>query len=309
MPTIALLCATARGLRALDRLAALVPAAQLLVFSFREDPWEPPFFDAIHRRAAELGARFYEARQVGADRCQPVWDAAPVDLLLAVNWRYVVPPAVYLRARLGAYVFHDSLLPGYLGFSPTVWAMINGEDHTGATLLTMAEGYDEGDIVGQTRVDIGLDDTIAGVTERVTEAYLALLDAHLPALLAGTAPRTPQDRSYATYTCKLLPEDMRIDWSWPTARIHNLIRAVTAPYPGAYTTLEGRRVTIWRAERLRLARRYVGRVPGRVAEVRPGAGTVILTGDGALLLTQVQPEGGDIMPAELLLNRISHTLR
>lgn len=309
MPTIALLCATARGLRVLDRLAALAPGADLLVFSFREEPWEPPFFDAIRGRAAELGVRFCEARQVGADRCQPVWDAAPVDLLLAVNWRYVVPPPVYTRARLGAYVFHDSLLPGYLGFSPTVWAMINGEDHTGATLMTMAAGYDEGDIVGQARVDIGLDDTIAQVTGRVTEAYLALLDAHLPALLAGTAPRTPQDRSYATYTCKLLPEDMRIDWSWPTARIHNLIRAVTAPYPGAHTTLDGQRLTVWRAERLRLARRYVGRVAGRVAEVRPGAGTVVLTGDGALLLTQVQLAGQEPAPAEAVLNRISHTLR
>jgi methionyl-tRNA formyltransferase len=147
------------------------------------------------------------------------------------------------------------------------------------------------------------------VTERVTEAYLALLAAQLPALLAGTVPRTPQDRSAATYTCKLLPDDLRIDWHWPTARVYNLIRAVTAPYPGAYTTLDGHRLTVWGAERLPLARHYVGRAPGRVVEVRPGAGSVVLTGDGALLLTQVQPEGRDALPAETVLSRISHTLR
>ncbi len=309
MFTIALLCATARGLRVLNRLAELVPDARLLVFSFREETWEPPFFDDIRARAAEVGAQFHEARQVGAERWQPVWDAASPDLLLAVNWRYLVPPPVYRRARLGAFVFHDSLLPAYRGFSPTVWAMINGEDHTGATLLTMADGYDEGDIVGQMRVDIGPDDTIAAVTERVTEVYLALLETHLPALLAGQAPRTPQDHSAATYTCKLLPDDMRIDWAWPTARTHNLIRAVTAPYPGAHTTLDGQRLTIWQAERLPLARQYVGRVPGRVVEVRPGAGAVVLTGDGALLLTRIQLEGAEPASADAVLNRLSHTLR
>jgi methionyl-tRNA formyltransferase len=303
------LCATARGLRVLNRLAELAPDAHLSVFSFREETWEPPFLDDIRARALELGAQFHEARQVGAERWKPVWDAAPVDLLLAVNWRYIVPQSVYSRARLGAYVFHDSLLPAYAGFSPTVWAMINGEDHTGVTLLTMAEGYDEGDIVGQARVDIGPDDTIADVTGRVTEAYLTLLETHLPALLTGNPSRIAQDRSYATYTCKLLPDDMRIDWTWPTVRIYNLIRAVTAPYPGAYTALDGQRLTVWRAERLPLTRRYVGRVPGRVAEVRPGMGTVVLTGDGALLLTHVQLAGQEPAPADAVLNRISLTLR
>lgn len=309
MPTVALLCATTRGLRVLNRLAELIPEARLLVFSFREDPWEPPFLDRIQARAAELGAQFCEARQVGAERWQPLWDAAQPDLLLAVNWRYLVPPAVYHRPRLGAYVFHDSLLPAYRGFSPTVWAMINGEDHTGVTLLTMADGYDEGDIVGQLRVEVNPDDTIAVVTERVTEAYLALLETHLPALLTGQAPRKPQDHSAATYTCKLLPDDMRIDWAWPTTRIYNLIRAVTAPYPGAHTTLDGRRLTIWGAERLKAARRYIGRVPGRVVEIRPGVGTVVLTGDGALLLTRVQLEGAEPTTADAILNRLSHTLR
>jgi methionyl-tRNA formyltransferase len=237
-----------------------------------------------------------------------VWANNPVDLMFAVSWRYIIPEKVYERARLGAYVFHDSLLPEYRGFSPTVWAIINGEDHTGVTLLEMAGDYDTGDIIAQSRVPIGPDDTIADTLERVTETYLTLLRTHLPALVSATASRTPQDESRATYTAKLLPEDFRIDWNWPTQRIYNLIRATTAPYAGAYTTLEGQKLTIWSARLLENPRRYVGRVPGRVVEFKADTGAVVLTGDGALLLTQVQPVGGESLPAAAILNKLSYTL-
>lgn len=305
---VALFIATRRGIQFLHKLRALLPDADLLVFSFEEDPWEPPFLEDIRRLTLDYGGQFHQSRQVGAARWQPLWESQPIDLMFAVSWRYIIPPHVYQRARLGAYVFHDSLLPAYRGFSPTVWAMINGEDHTGVTLLEMADDYDTGRIIGQVRVPLGPDESIAAVLERVTEHYLSLLETHLPGLLDGTTPRMVQDESHATYTAKLLPEDFQIDWHWPAQRIHNLIRAVTAPYAGAYTTLNGQKLTIWSARRLDQPRRYVGRVPGRVVEVRPEAGVVVLTGDEPLLITQVQPEGGEITPAAALLNRISYTL-
>lgn len=304
---IALFCATRRGYRFLETLARLAPDAELVVFSFKEDPWEPPFLDDIGQLAERLDARFYEAKQVGAARWQALWEATPVDLMFSVNWRYIIPPAVYERARLGAYVFHDSLLPAYRGFSPTVWAIINGEDLTGVTLFEMVQDFDAGQIIGQQRVPIGPDDTIAMVLEQVTEAYLQLLERHLPDLRDGTAALTPQDESRVTYTCKLLPEDYRINWHDSTGTIYNLIRAVTAPYPGAHTTLNGQALRIWGARRL-AEKAYIGRVPGRVVEIHPGEGTVVLTGDGTLLITHVQLEGGDILPADQVLNRISYTL-
>lgn len=305
---IALFCATRRGYRFLQTLHDLMPDAELCVFSFREERWEPPFLDDIRRLTLECGGQFYESKQVGAPRWDEVWANNPVDLMFAVSWRYIIPEKVYERARLGAYVFHDSLLPEYRGFSPTVWAIINGEDHTGVTLLEMAGDYDTGDIIAQSRVPIGPDDTIADTLERVTETYLTLLRTHLPALVSATASRTPQDESRATYTAKLLPEDFRIDWNWPTQRIYNLIRATTAPYAGAYTTLEGQKLTIWSARLLENLRRYVGRVPGRVVEFKADTGAVVLTGDGALLLTQVQPVGGESLPAAAILNKLSYTL-
>ncbi len=299
---IALFCATQRGYRVLQKLIELAPQADLLVFSFREEPWEPPFLDDIRTLAESHGAQFVETKQVA--RWGSLWDTTPVDLMLAVNWRYIIPASVFQRAP--AYVFHDSLLPAYRGFSPTVWAMINGEDHTGVTLFEMVEDYDRGDIVGQERVPIAPADTIDLVTYRVTDAYVRVLEKYLPALLNGTATLIPQDEAQATYTCKLLPEDFRIDWSWPTSRIDNLIRAVTAPYAGAYTTLNGQKLTIWAAQPV--AAPYVGRIPGRVINMDAASGVTILTGDSALLLTRVQLDGHDPAPAAEVVNRISFTL-
>lgn len=305
---IALFCATRRGYRCLQKLHELAPDADLLVFSFHEDSWEPPFLEDIQQLAESLGAQFIESRQVGAQRWVDLWDSTPVDLMLAVSWRYMIPSQVYKGARLGAYVMHDSLLPAYRGFSPTVWAMINGEDYTGVTLLEMADDFDAGDIIDQTRVAIGPDDTIAALLERVTESYLNLLDNHLPDLLAGTVSATPQEHSRATYTAKLVPGDFEIDWHWSTERIYNLIRATTTPYAGAFTHFEGQKLYVWGAKLLDRPRQYVGRIPGRVAEIREGEGTVILTGDGLLLLTEVQIENGERLPAAQVLNRFSYTL-
>ncbi len=306
---IAVLCATRRGYRFLQKLLTLAPEAELVVFSFHEEPWEPPFLDEIRTLVEAQGHRFHEAKNVGGRRWRDFWETTPVDLMFVVSWRFLVPPEVFRRPRLGTFVWHDSLLPAYRGFSPTVWAILNGEDHTGVTLFEMAEEVDSGDIVDQERVPIGPDDPIRVVMERVTEAYLVLLERNLPLLIAGTAPRRPQDPSQATFTCKRLPQDNRIDWTAPTSQVYNLIRAVSAPYPGAYTYLDGRKLIVWEARRVPDAPRYVGRVPGRVVQVRPGEGALVLTGDGVLLLTQVQLEGMAPTCASEVLHSLSQTLQ
>lgn len=305
---IVTLCATQRGYRFLRKLSDLVPHCELVVFSFPEEPWEPRYLDDIRQLTLERGGQFFEAKQVGAARWRQFWDSTAIDLMFAVSWRYMIPASVYQRARLGTFVFHDSLLPAYRGFAPTVWSIINGEDHTGVTLFEIAEHVDEGAVVAQKRVPIGPDDFITDVLERVTESYLELLEQNLEQLIQGTAPRSPQDELFATYTCRRLPEDNQIDWTASTASIYNLIRAVSRPYPGAFTYLGGEKMTIWSAKRLANPRRYVGRVPGRVVEVRPGEGTVVLTGDGSLLLAEVQVEGGEAVCASDVLNSLAHTL-
>ena len=157
-------------------------------------------------------------------------------------------------------------------------------------MLYAAEGVDTGDIVDQIRVKIEPDKTIADVMEKITAAYLTMLERNLPLLKAGRAPRRPQDHSLATYTCKRMPDDNLIDWQQPTQVIFNLIRAVTHPYPGAYTSYRGAKMTIWSARPHPIVRRYVGVIPGRVIEIWPNEGVVVSTGDGTLLIRTVQIE-------------------
>ena len=229
---IALLAATHRGLAVLRRLHALAPAADFSIFSFREEPWEPPFLDTIREETERIGGTFFETRKIGEDRLAGFWDTVPVDLILAVSWRYMIPPEVYGRAKLGAFVFHDSLLPAYRGFAPTAWAVINGEDHTGVTLFEISPDVDAGDIVDQRRVAIGPDETMSTIIERVTVAYMELLEKNLEALLNGTSVRRPQDHTRATYTCRRTPEDGQIGWNRTTRDVLNLIRGAVGTVPG-----------------------------------------------------------------------------
>lgn len=308
MPTIALLCATRRGYRFIERLSELLPDANLVVCSFREDSSEPAFLQDIRELTLSKGGTFFETKKVDTVPWGRLEERRNIDLMFAVSWRFMIPPKVYNRPRQGTFVFHDSLLPRYRGFAPTVWAIINGEDQTGVTLFEIAEGMDEGDVVAQQSVPIGPDDTIAQVMEHVTAAYLSLLEQNLDGLLSGTVRRFPQDHSQATYTCKRLPEDGMIAWSESTQRVYDLIRGLTMPYSGAYTYQGGRKLRIWGAKRLPGVRPYVGRIPGRVIEIRPGEGSVVLTGNGALLITEVEPEDGTRVCAADILNRLSHTL-
>lgn len=304
---IVLLCATRRGYLFLQKLIELIPQSRLTVFSFHEEPWEPPFLDDIGELALGHGARFLVTKQVGDPRWASFWQTTPIDLMLVVSWRYLIPSRVYQRPRQKTYVFHDSLLPAYRGFAPTVWAIINGESHTSVSLFEISELVDSGDIVDQQKVPIGPDDPIAVVMEHVTQAYLTLLERNLHPLLDGTAPRRAQDHTRATYTCKRLPEDNRIDWTASSEQVYNLIRAVSRPYSGAYTYLAGKRLIVWSARRID-SMQYVGIVPGRVAGVRPGEGALVLADDGPLLLTEVQVEGGEVVCASEVLNSINLTL-
>lgn len=305
---VILLCATSRGHLVLKRLTRLVNGSELIVFSFPEEPWEPPFLKNIQETTLQAGGKFFQARQIGADKWSSFWESTAADLMIAVNWRYMVPCEVFQRPKLGSFVFHDSLLPEYRGFSPTVWAMINGENHTGVTLFEMSETFDAGDIIDQEAVAIDPDATIDLVTEEVTQTYLRLLSKNWERLVSGDAPRRPQDPTRATYTCKRLPEDNRIDWSLPTNRIYDLIRAVTSPYSGAFSTMDGRTIRIWSAQRIHEPLNYVGRTPGRIVQVLPGEGSLILTGDGQLLLKTVQLEGSTAVCASEILQSVGQTL-
>jgi len=172
----------------------------------------------------------------------------------------------------------------------------------------MAEEFDTGDIIDQKAVHIGNDDTIADILPRVTEVYLEILENNLYKLISGDIKKVPQDQSKATYTCKRLPSDNLIHWESSTGKIYDLIRGVTHPYHGAYCYLRNQKITIWSAEKIPSPPRYVGRACGRVIEVIRGVGVKILTGDGVLLLKNIQLENEVEQNASEVINNLNITL-
>ncbi len=175
-------------------------------------------------------------------------------------------------------------------------------------MFAIAEEMDGGDLVDQRLVPIGPQDTITEVLPRVTHVYLDMLEKDLPVILKGNAKFTQQDHSKATFTCKRTLVDNKICWSDSSQTIFNLIRGVTHPYPGAYSFLKTQKLIIWSAELIPNPRKYIGRIPGRVIEVRPDLGVLVLTGDGVLLIKTVQLESEPEICAAEVINSISMTL-
>jgi methionyl-tRNA formyltransferase len=220
----------------------------------------------------------------------------------------MIPHVVVESARGGLVVFHASLLPKYRGFAPVNWPLINGERETGVSMFYAAEEMDAGDIIEQRSRAINDADDAGTIDAWLNETVEQMLEENLPRLASGTAPRTPQEHSRATYAIWRDPEDGRIGWGRPTREVFNLIRGLASPYPGAFSMLEGRRLIIWSAEIEREPRLYVGRIPGKVERIIPGEGVNVLTGDGTLRMKRVQLEGEEPRDASEVIRRLKTRL-
>lgn len=214
-----------------------------LVFTHQDSPAERPWFGSVARLAAERGVEVTTASPLEEPWVRRVETLAP-EYLLSFYYRSLLEERLLACARWGALNMHGSLLPKYRGRAPINWAILRGESRTGATLHYMVRKPDAGPIVGEESVPIGIDATAHSVSLAVAEAAARLLTRCLPLLAAGPPAGRPMDLSQGTYFGGRTPEDGRIDWTWPAARIHNLIRAVAPPFPGAFTDLGGRRLVL-----------------------------------------------------------------
>ena len=210
-----------------------------LVVTHDDDPRENVWFERVADVAAASGLTTIAPADPNAPAVVSRIAACAPDFLFSFYYRAMLGPEILALPRRGALNMHGSLLPKYRGRAPVNWAIVHGERHTGATLHYMTAKPDAGDIVAQQAVPILPDDTALDVFRKVTVAAEIPLDAALPALVAGTAPRIAQDLSQGSYFGGRKPEDGRIDWSQSASAIHNLVRAVAPPYPGALTTIAG----------------------------------------------------------------------
>lgn len=254
------------------------------VFTHNDDPGEEIWFRSVRAIAGKKGIPVHTPQKLGAQETDYLRSLKP-ELILSCYYRALIPKAVLDMPRLGAYNIHGALLPKYRGRACVNWAVLNGEKETGATLHVMTERADRGDIVDQERVPIEFTDTAYDVFMKVAEAARLILARRLSELEAGTAPRRPQDEAEATYFGRRRPEDGEIDWDKSAVEIYNLIRAVTHPFPGAFTALAGKKYYIWKARPLEGSA-----APSKIVSDNP---PVVGTGCGLLEILRLQPEGGE----------------
>jgi methionyl-tRNA formyltransferase len=204
-----------------------------LVVTHRDDPKERIWFASVAALARERALPLLEDPPI--DEVEARLRELRPDFIFSFYYRRMLPPELLALARRGAFNMHGSLLPKYRGRAPVNWAVLMGEAETGATLHEMVAKPDAGRIVDRERVPIGEDDTAVQVFRKVTAAAETVLRRSLPRLVAGDAVLQEQNLAQGSYFGARRPEDGRIDWSKSAREIHNLVRAVAPPYPGAFT--------------------------------------------------------------------------
>jgi len=265
------------------------------LFTHEDDPGEELWFRRPVELAREYDIPVYMPESLTDKRWMTIIRDIRPDIIFSFYYRKMIPNAILEIPRIGAFNLHGSLLPQYRGRCPVNWVLIAGESRTGVTLHCMVEKPDAGDIVSQKEVPITFEDTVFSVYMKLVGAARELMQDILPHFEAGTFTRTAQTGP-SSYFGGRKPEDGLIDWAKDSLSIYNLTRAVTHPYPGAFTYFEGKRLFVWKA------------YPENVSPRNAPAGTVISehpllvrTGSGSLRLISVQLEGEkEIEAAELV---------
>jgi methionyl-tRNA formyltransferase len=270
-------------------LAALLDAGAdvAAVITHADDPEEAVWFRSVRQLAEARGLPVFAPDTVNT----PDWVARIAewrpDFVFSFYYRKLLSPAVLAIPARGALNLHGSLLPKYRGRCPVNWVLIHDERQTGVTLHYMEAKPDRGDIVAQRAVPITDADTALTLFRKLTDAAERLMRDTYPLLCAGTAPRIPQDHTQASYFGGRRPADGRIEWTHSARAIFNLVRAVTHPYPGAFTAWQGRTLYVWEAHPVAAVR--AGAAPG--ALVAAGPTLQVQCGTDALELTRVQLDG------------------
>jgi len=221
-----------------------------LVVTVPEDPQERQWYASVAATAADYGLRVIAPAEANTPDLERTVTELRPDFVFSFYYRSLLAAPLLRAASAGALNMHGSLLPRYRGRAPVNWAILRGERESGATLHYMVDRVDAGDIVDSQAVPILLDDEAREVSAKVTVAAEMVLARSLPALIAGTAPRRPQPILPGEYFGRRRPEDGRIDWTRPALDIHNLVRAVAPPFPGAFGMVSGER---WEIHRTRLS--------------------------------------------------------
>ena len=217
-----------------------------LVVTHQDDPNENVWFGSVAKLCEDRHIPYItpDANQL-IDLVPQIQKLAP-DYLFSFYYRHMIPVELLACAKIAALNMHGSLLPKFRGRAPVNWAILHGETKTGATLHIMEVKPDAGDIVGQSAVSIEPNETATEVFGKVSQAAVAVMNTVLPELIQGRIPRKPNNLAQGSYFGGRKPADGQILWHQTAQQVHNLVRAVAPPYPGAFTDWQGQRMIVAR---------------------------------------------------------------
>ncbi len=259
----------------------------IALITHEDNPGEKIWFKTPALAAKEHCIPIFTPASVNTPEWIEEIKALKPDLILSVYYRNMISPAILGLAPLGAFNMHGSLLPKFRGRAPINWAIVKGAKETGMTLHRMVKKADAGAIVDQEGVAIGPRDTAEYLFRKVLPLARTVLARQIDALLAGRAPERAQDDAEATYFTGRTPDDGRIHWNLTSQEIFDLVRAVTDPYPGAFTEVGTAKLMIWWAEIVPTTT-SPSITPGQILSLAP---LTVATGDGAVELTRTEWHG------------------
>lgn len=229
------------------------------------------------------------------------------DYIVSFGYRRMINKNIRQLANVECLGSHFAPLPRYRGFAPLNWVLINGEEETAVNLFTLADGVDEGKILAYKKVKIDIDDDINTLFSKCIEEFKLLFLEQLEKLEKAEFELMEQDESQATYTCSRNPEDGEIDWTKSAEQIHNLVRALTYPYPCAFTFFENSKILILEATIVDIPV-YEGIVPGKIFKIINGEGIYVLCGKGAVFIKGIVVDGTYYETADKFFHSIRITL-
>lgn len=245
----------------------------------------------VKEEALALGLPVLQPEKLRGSQEMTAIIALNADLIVTAAFGQILPNDILEAPRLGCVNVHASLLPKYRGGAPIHQSIIDGEAQTGVTIMYMAEKLDAGNIISQRAIQIEEHDHTGSMFEKLSIVGRDLLKETLPALEAGTNESIVQDESQVTFARNISREQERIDWTKTARQLYNQVRGLH-PWPVAYTTFEEANFKIWWAQ----VGGQTDAAPGTVVEINKES-FGIATGDGILLLTDVQPAGKKRMTA------------
>lgn len=264
------------------------------IYTHPDNAAENNFFGSVARTAAEFGIPVFAPDDVN----HPLWvsriQESEPDVIFSFYYRNLLSEEILNTAKVGAFNLHGSLLPKFRGRAPLNWVLVKGETETGVTLHRMVKRADAGNIVAQERVAITADETALTLHHKLCATAKSLLASALPEIKSGQFSETVQDESQASCFGRRSPEDGAISWTGSALDAHNLVRAVTEPWPGAYSYVGGGKFIIWKS---RIVENSTGAKAGTVISVNP---LTIACGDGALEVVTGQAENGVYMQGSQL---------